>query len=183
MHGGSVTAESKGKDHGTTFTVVLPLVQVPRIAADSRSHSHSAVVPQNRKKRTGSPLNGHRILLVEDDHGAREALTEVLVLAGAEVRAAASGSEAIKALEEFFPDQMVLDISMPLENGYSLLKRIRQLPAFSGKLIPALALTALATNRDREEAFTAGFQMHLTKPVDIDRLTLALIELKNYRID
>lgn len=120
-------------------------------------------------------LKGLKILLVDDDPGTREALTDMLGEVGADVKTAANADEAMYLLEEFKPDEMVLDIAMPGEDGYSLLKRIRTNSKL--KSIPALALTALASDKDKQKAFSAGFQMHLTKPVNFDNLTGALLEL------
>jgi two-component system CheB/CheR fusion protein len=177
MHGGEVKVESQGKGLGATFTVMLPLISERSESAGSQKGE--TITPSDRvlKKGRADRLNGIRILVVEDDPDAREALTDMLSQAGAEVRAAAGADDAMQVLKEFAPDELVLDIAMPGENGYSLLKRIRKLRSKDGKTIPALALTALASDKDREEAFSAGFQMHLVKPVDIDRLTGALLEL------
>ncbi len=177
MHDGNVKVESPGKNKGTTFTVTLPLMN--DAAKETESQESNPISLSDRDTQKSRPatfngqLNGLRILLVEDDLGAREAITEVLTRAGAQAKAAASASEAMQVLNDFEPDVLVLDISMPQESGYSLLRRIRKL----GKTMPALALTALASEKDREEALSAGFQMHLVKPVDFDQLIGALLEL------
>jgi two-component system CheB/CheR fusion protein len=178
MHSGSVKVESLGKGKGATFTVTLPFRETAALdPKPENTTKHSSNVGRVLKTGKAVKLDGIRILLVEDDLGAREALTEILDQAGAEVRAAANADDAIHLLNDFSPDELVLDIAMPGENGYSLLKRIRKLSQFSEQKIPALALTALASDKNREEAFSAGFQMHLVKPIDIDRLTGALLEL------
>jgi two-component system CheB/CheR fusion protein len=177
LHGGTVKVESAGKDQGATFTVLLPLLDETEKEAGLSGVETAAPALRVLKKGKIAKLDGLRILIVEDDSDVREALTSMLIQAGAEVRAAACANDAMAVLKEFTPDEMVLDIAMPGENGYSLLKRIRKLRPKGAKLIPALALTALASERDRAEAFSAGFQMHLVKPVDIDRLTGALLEL------
>lgn len=179
LHGGTVAVASEGIGRGATFTIELPLGD-EESAGDSEKSTKSSH-PQNRVLRTGKVrgISGRRILLVEDDSATREAISEMLGLAGAEVRSAASAGEAMLALQGFTPDEMVLDIAMPGENGYSLLKRIRKLDQ-SGRRTPALALTALASEKDRADAFDAGFEMHLTKPVDMERLTAALVELDTF---
>ena len=191
MHDGNVKVESPGKNRGATFTVTFPLMkEAPQETESQETKSQdskpsalfamspsapSAISPSesDTQKSGSAKLNGLRILIVEDDPGVREALTEVLAGVGAQAKAAASASEAMQVLNDFEPDVLVLDIAMPNENGYSLLRRIRKL----GRTTPALALTALASEKDREEAFSAGFQMHLIKPVDFDRLIGALLEL------
>jgi two-component system, chemotaxis family, CheB/CheR fusion protein len=129
-----------------------------------------------RPRPTGS-IKDLRVLLVEDDPGTREALTEMLGLSGAQVRAADSASRAMKSFEEFHPDLLICDVAMPDEDGYSLLGRIRALGPSRGGNVPALALTALVSEEDRRRAFAAGFQVHMAKPVDIDRLVSALAGL------
>ncbi len=176
MHGGEVTVESAGKGKGATFTVTLPLIDVDNEDKDSGKAGRTRTARGVTKGKV-MKLGGIRILVVEDDSDVRESLTEMLSQAGAEVKAATCGADAMRILEEFVPDELVLDIAMPGENGYSLLKRIRKLRPKNEKMIPALALTALASDQDREDAYSAGFQMHLAKPVDIDRLTGAILEL------
>jgi CheY-like chemotaxis protein/anti-sigma regulatory factor (Ser/Thr protein kinase) len=175
-HGGTIRAESPGRGRGATFTVLLPLMQ-----------KHQARDPREDHEVPGVELNGGiqgvRILVVEDDPGTREALTEMLRLSGAEVRAARSASEAFAELEELRPQVLVCDIAMPDEDGYGLLARIRALGPERGGAVPALALTALASEEDRRRAFEAGFQMHMAKPVDIDRLVRALSVLLKVRGD
>ncbi len=178
MHGGSIRAESKGVGKGATFTVLLPLakeVLEETSIKKSRVKGSSALIAQ---KGDGIKLSGLRILVVEDDGETRAALTEILGMAGAEVQAAESAKAAMKVLKEYTPDLMILDVAMPEEDGYSLLRRIRKLVPVGEKIIPAIALTALASDKDRKDAMAAGFQMHLTKPIDIDRLTSGLLSLK-----
>jgi two-component system CheB/CheR fusion protein len=175
MHGGTVLAESAGKDKGATFTVTLPLIKARPAIGPAESP-----MPSGRDLlEVGKPaeLNGMRMLVVDDDPESLEALVEILSQAGAEVRTAASAAEAMRVLEEFEPQVLVSDIAMPREDGYSLLRRIRALGPEQGGDIPALALTALAGEDDRQRALSAGFQMHLAKPVDFDRLEAALMEL------
>jgi two-component system CheB/CheR fusion protein len=175
MHGGTVLAESAGKDKGATFTVMLPVLKARRAIGPAESP-----VPSGRGLlEVGNPpeLNGLRVLVVDDDADSLEALVEMLSQAGAEVRAAPSAAEAMRVLEEFGPQVLVSDIAMPGEDGYSLLRRIRALGPEQGGNIPALALTALAGEEDRRRALSAGFQMHLAKPADFDRLEAALLGL------
>jgi two-component system CheB/CheR fusion protein len=166
-HGGTITAESAGKDRGATFTILLPL-------AESRP------APAPREEPTPAAHRGLaaiRVLLVEDDPGTREAMTEMLGLEGARVVAAESAAQAMSAFAGLRPELLVCDIAMPGEDGYSLLRRIRALGAARGGDVPALALTALASEDDRRHALDAGFQVHMAKPVDFARLVATLMRL------
>jgi two-component system CheB/CheR fusion protein len=167
-HGGTVQAESAGKAKGSTFTVLLPLM---------KGQGTPAPYPEGELTPGGlavGSIKDIRILVVEDDAGTREALTEMLGLSGAEVRSAESAMRAMKVFEEFRPELLICDIAMPDEDGYSLYGRIRALGPGRGGNVPALALTALAGDEDRRRAFAAGYQVHMAKPVDIDRLLAAL---------
>ncbi|MBI2393105.1 MAG: PAS domain-containing protein [Deltaproteobacteria bacterium] len=156
-HGGTLFAESAGKERGATFTVLVPLMRAslgpqPVLAPASRS------------------LAGARVLFVEDDAGTREAVSEMLGIGGAEVQLAASARDAFRVLESFAPDVLICDIAMPEEDGFSLLRRVRAMPPPLGR-VPAIALTSLAGEADRRRALEAGFQRHVAKPVAIERLT------------
>jgi CheY-like chemotaxis protein len=107
---------------------------------------------------------GMRVLLVEDDRDARELLQFVLERCGAEVMAAGSVGEALEMIDRRRPSVVVSDIAMPGGDGYELIERIRA----RGLSIPAVALTAFSRPHDRERALSAGFQAHLTKPVEVD---------------
>jgi two-component system CheB/CheR fusion protein len=115
--------------------------------------------------------------VVEDDPGTRETLSEMLSLNGADVRAAASAAVAMDIFGAFRPELLVCDIAMPDEDGYSLIGRIRALGRDRGGQVPAVAITALAAAEDRQHALGAGFDRHLAKPVDVDRLLAALSRL------
>lgn len=169
-HGGTVEAASEGKGKGATFTVLLPLMNA-HVAAGGGAAPPAAA--------PGGSIENVRILIVEDDQGTREALTDVLELAGAEVRSAATAAAGLSAFDAFRPELLVCDIAMPDEDGYSLLGRIRALGAERGGDVPAIALTALATDDDRRRATEAGFQLHMAKPVDVARLIAALAGLRS----
>jgi two-component system, chemotaxis family, CheB/CheR fusion protein len=176
-HGGSVVAESAGKDQGATFTVLLP------VSKGGRQHRGASSVAPFEGEAPDGTIKATRVLIVEDDPGTREALADMLSVSGAEVRAAESARGARTLFDEFHPQLLVCDIAMPDEDGYSLLSEIRARGPGRGGDVPALALTALATDDDRRRAFAAGFQMHMTKPVDIDRLIAALVELRSRATD
>ena len=166
LHHGTVVAESAGPDQGATFTVSLPLLQVGRAAVDALA---ARPAPLDL-----TVLAGRRILLVDDDAPTRDVIAELLARTGAQVRVAASAREGMKAMGEFAPELLICDVAMPGEDGYAFIRKVRSLQPGT---IPALALTALAHEDDRERALAAGFQIHLAKPVDIERLTRALLEL------
>jgi signal transduction histidine kinase/ActR/RegA family two-component response regulator len=159
-HGGTVRAESPGENQGATFSVTLPLI--PAAAAPIAA---AAVLPQ-----TQHDIRGVRVLLVDDDDDTRESFALLLTQWGAEVIVAASGAAAMTALAERLPQVILCDVAMPGEDGYSFLRRVRQLPPAQGGQIPAAAVTAFTGAEDRERALAAGFQLHVTKPVDAARL-------------
>lgn len=168
--GGSVLAESPGKGLGATFTVLFPIADesVPPVRAPSERPARLQNEPN---------IEGIRILVVEDDEGTREALQEMLEMKGAEVLAVESASAAMASFEAFSPRLLICDIAMPDEDGYKLIQRIRALGPERGGGLPALALTAHATGDDRRRVLAAGFQLHVAKPVDADRLVAALSSL------
>lgn len=126
-----------------------------------------------------SSLAGLRVLIVDDEADVRQLFTEILTQYGVIVTAVASAKIAFTTLSLNSADYDVLlsDISMPGEDGYSLIRRIRGLSATGGGLIPAAALTALAGNFDRQEALAAGFQLHLAKPISPHHLVLVVAKL------
>jgi signal transduction histidine kinase/ActR/RegA family two-component response regulator len=164
-HHGTLKAESAGKGQGAKFTILLPIV----------SRGASAPLPERTAKATS--LRGARLLVVEDDDGTRATLTKVFERAGATVRDAESGAAAMKVLARFKPDLLVCDIAMPDEGGCSLLRRIRRRGKRNGGDVGALALTAFADEGARARTREAGFQDHLVKPVDVDRLLDAVSTL------
>jgi CheY-like chemotaxis protein len=118
-----------------------------------------------------------RVLVVDDDTSTREAIAEVLERAGADVTLAGSAKEARRVVDGRAPELIICDIAMPGEDGYSFIRHLRSCGVSGLGVVPALALTAMARAEDREEALAAGFQMHLSKPVDVGRLTAAVLEL------
>ena len=161
-HGGIVTAASAGINQGAEFTVTLPLEGAEIAAPETKPDAPAA---------DDQPLAKIKILIVEDDTDSREVLHLFLEQSGAWVESAESAAQAMKLLlaahGELF-DVIVSDLAMPGEDGYSLLKRIRQLPAADGGQIPALALSAFASNEDKRKAFEVGFQKYHTKPFEPD---------------
>jgi two-component system CheB/CheR fusion protein len=176
LHGGTVRAESPGKGRGATFSITIPLLR----EAQEQAPSKLSLV-ETKPAAELSRLRGLRILVVDDDVGTLEAVSEMLRLNGASVIAAASAAEALKAAQESRPEVIVSDIAMPGEDGYSLIRAIRALPAVEQANVPAIALTAAAGAKGRAQSLDAGFQEYLEKPVDIDRLARAVVNVSRSR--
>jgi signal transduction histidine kinase/DNA-binding response OmpR family regulator len=173
LHQGTIEVESRGKDQGSTFTVRFPIAPAARL---HHSGDVEALQPQVADLFLNSSkiLDGLRILVVDDEEDSRDLVTTILTRCGSEVRCSESADEAILAFEEWNPDLLVTDIGMPIEDGYSLIKRLRNLRSTRAKQIPAVALTAYATDEDRSLALSAGFQMHLTKPIEPQSLVTSI---------
>lgn len=171
LHGGDVQAESDGPGKGATFTVTLPL-------ADALSPAIiSAPAPEATQVAAPGALEGIRVLVVDDDTDVRNVVATMLESVGAQVRALESGAAVQYTLARMQPHVLVIDIGLPDEDGYSLIRRIRQLPEADGGCTPAVSLTAHARNEDRARAMTSGFQEHLPKPVDLPLLVATLRRL------
>jgi PAS domain S-box-containing protein len=169
MHGGNVEAHSDGRGQGAVFTVRIRLADEAAVPVAPEAATREVRVPVR--------LAGVRVLVVEDEADTRDLLVAALGHSGAEVDPAASASEAMAALRRHRPDVMVCDIGMPGEDGYALLSRVRALAAEDGGLVPAVALTAYARSDDRRRALAAGYQVHLSKPVDPDELISAVARM------
>ncbi|MBD6617849.1 response regulator [Komarekiella sp. 'clone 1'] len=122
-------------------------------------------------------FKGLRLLVVDDDPDTRTLLTFLFELDGAEIVTAASASEALEVMSFFKPDILISDICLPDEDGYSLLRKVRNLEAGRGRKIPAIALTASVSDEDRIHALVAGFQIYLSKPIDLEKLTCVVADL------
>lgn len=161
LHGGTVEAASEGPNRGATFRVRLPLLIGPA-RVDGSEHPTAATTPVAG----APPLDGLRVLVVDDEPDSNEAVQVLLSESGAEVRVAGSAEQAIQILGAWRPDVLVSDIDMPDEDGYVLLRRVRALDARAGGDVPAVALTAYGRVEDRVRALTAGFAMHVVKPAE-----------------
>ncbi len=128
------------------------------------------------------PLNGIRVLVVDDDTDSRDFIAFVLEQDGAFVIAVSSAYEALQTLAEIKPDVLVSDIGMPEMDGYMLIHQVRTLIPEQGGRIPAIALTAFARNDDQQEALKAGFQMHLSKPVNPEELIAAITRIVETKV-
>jgi PAS domain S-box-containing protein len=156
LHGGTVHADSAGPGLGSTFTMRLPLAQGGTCAPAPAAASGHATPAQVR------------VLVVDDNEDAAETLAMTLELHGCEVRTAATAARALDILPGFAPAVALLDIGLPDMNGYELARRVRQLPSGAGMTL--IATTGWGQQKDRERAFAAGFDRHLTKPIDFDLL-------------
>jgi signal transduction histidine kinase/CheY-like chemotaxis protein len=174
LHGGTVVANSPGRGQGAMFTVMLPLSVAPA-ALEERPAPRSLVT--ETAPIASAALDGRRVLLVDDEADAREMLSELLRRAGADVSAAASVREAFECISRVAPDILVSDIGMPEQDGYALIEELRRMPAERGGRMPAIALTAYAHEEDRRRALRAGFQAHLTKPVEAQQLLADIARL------
>jgi two-component system CheB/CheR fusion protein len=165
LHGGTIRAESRGNNLGATFTVFLPIKNGQTLNGPNANHVNP---PKSSNTIDGVPVNldGVRVLLVDDEANTREALGELCRIVGAEVKMAGSSQEALNIFTQFKPHILVSDIAMPGEDGYSLIQKIRALGPAAGGNTPAIAMTAYASEDDVHEALSAGFQAHLSKPVD-----------------
>lgn len=177
LHGGSVRAKSPGPGQGSTFIIALPL-------ASARLETE----PDGRHPQAGSSgepveampdLTGIRVLAVDDEADARELIKRILARCGAIVETAGSGAEALEVFRQNPPQVLVTDIGMPDEDGYSLIRKVRQLAVHEGGNVPAVALTAFARSEDRRRAIMSGFQMHMAKPVESAELIAMVASLAN----
>jgi signal transduction histidine kinase/DNA-binding response OmpR family regulator len=175
LHGGSVAVTSGGQDKGATFTVMLPLsLSVETAPAKPVQEGLNG---NGRHENSNHELSGIRVLIVDDDVDTCEMLAVALNLLGAEAQASQSVQEAFVSMADWKPDILLTDINMPGEDGYSLINKLRSLTPEKGANIPAIALTALARQEDSEHALSAGFQLHLAKPIDIEVLAEAIVNL------
>jgi signal transduction histidine kinase/CheY-like chemotaxis protein len=154
MHGGSVEAKSDGPGLGSEFIVRLPLLE-------------AAAMPQETQRRI-QPLPERRILIVDDSRDGGESLAMLLRVLGAEVALAHSGRQALECVASFQPDVVLLDIGMPGMDGYEVARRIRANPAY--RSMQLIALTGWGQDEDRQRSAAAGFNHHLVKPADVDKL-------------
>jgi PAS domain S-box-containing protein len=164
MHGGTVAAESDGEGRGATFTVQLPVSAVRSL----RRGLPDGVAPAGP---SAPPirLEGLKVLVVDDDADARDLVSRVLADHGAEVRCASTAAQALSLARRSAPRVLVSDIGMPGEDGYALIRQLREQGFPSGELF-AIALTALARSEDRERALAAGYDGYFVKPVNLDAL-------------
>jgi CheY-like chemotaxis protein len=168
MHGGSVSAFSEGNGEGSEFLITLPVITSEITAGNGR-----ATVGLDSKTGAGPVQVRRRILVADDNSDALESLATLLELGGHEVFSAANGALALESAERNLPEVALLDIGMPKLDGYEVARRIRAQPW--GRRITLVALTGWGQESDRRRSGEAGFDSHLVKPLDLDKLT-ALLE-------
>ncbi|MUG98769.1 PAS domain-containing protein [Scytonema sp. UIC 10036] len=171
LHGGLVTAHSLGEGKGATFTLRLPLMK--KGAELENEPSSDSTNPELAT----SPLAGLRILVVDDEGDTREYISFVLEQAGANVISAESAERALQILVQFTPDILLSDIGMAEMDGYGLIRQVRAMPSEQGGEILAIALTAYAGEMNQQLALAAGFQQHISKPVEPEQLISAIVNL------
>jgi len=178
MHGGTAEAASDGPGRGSTFTIRLPIraVRINEDGDDEPSEAERGAIAASAIVQDVVRLDGVRVLIVDDEPDARRLLTRVLEDAGAHVTAAASAAEALDALAKSRPDILVSDLGMPDEDGFDLIRRVRA-RGYSVKDLPAVALTAFVHKEDQRRTLLAGFQIHISKPVDPHDLTAVVASL------
>jgi PAS domain S-box-containing protein len=169
LHGGTVVAESAGEGRGATFRVKLPR----RLFARPEETGRRQLALEGADEQVYPRLDDLRVLVVDDEPDSNEVVGALLTACGAEVRVAGSAAEARDVLNRWLPDVIVSDIGMPGEDGFEFLTKLRR---GSGEVsdVPAIALTAYATTDDRVRIFSAGFQVHVVKPIDAGELVAAV---------
>jgi CheY-like chemotaxis protein len=186
LHGGTVEAVSDGPGSGSTFRIKLPLsvAAAAAIAAESAPVVHPAIPTVT----TGSlaieslpDLTGIRVLVVEDEPDAREMVAYLLRQRNAEVSTVSSVDEALEMVDICVPDVLLSDIEMPQRDGYTLIAAIRARAIERGGQLPAAALTAYSRPEDRAKSMLAGYDAHLSKPVDLAELVATVARLSTRR--
>ena len=186
MHGGTLSAESPGPGKGATFTFELPLRNSSEVSSepdpvsslDNDSPPPSASSAEARPDiMNGRVLEGSVVMIVEDDEDGRETLGTMLEYCGARVAAVSTAADALSTFKRINPDVIVTDIGLPDEDGYSLLKKVRELAPEHGGLTPAIALTGYVQKKDRTQADSAGFQRYMAKPCQIQELVASIASL------
>jgi CheY-like chemotaxis protein len=166
LHGGSITAESGGPGRGSTFVVRLPLIVRPVAAAEPPAPPPSTTDGQGR------------VLIVDDNQDAAMLLSEALQMLGFSTEVAHDGASALTAADRFAPDVALLDLGLPLMDGYEVARRLRASHGDSTKLI---AVTGYGQASDRRRSKEAGFDVHLVKPVDLPDLQQVVTRLMGHR--
>jgi two-component system, chemotaxis family, CheB/CheR fusion protein len=164
-HGGNVKAASEGLGRGASFTVELPL------------SSHRVPTSRAERQRAGDDLSGLDVLVVEDDEATRELVAEILARKGATVRSAGSAAEGLSAVRDHAPEVILCDIAMPDRDGYDFVAALRAMTNDSSSTVPVVAVTALASEAERDRILAAGFDEHIPKPIDTRRLAAVVNQL------
>ena len=173
LHGGSVHAKSDGDNSGATFIVRLPLAPV----RTEESREHPTAMRLAGFDCEHIPLHGVAVLVIDDEADARDLIKQVLVQCGAAVVTASSADEGLQLLQAQRPHVVVSDIGMPDKDGYQFMRDLRRIGAAKGGDTPAIALTAFARSEDRTRAMVAGYQIHISKPIEPQELIATVASL------
>jgi PAS domain S-box-containing protein len=174
LHGGNVSAESRGEGKGAAFIVALP---VRSLSLEKEENGNGTVYEPETSFNAPLTLEGLQILVVDDDADSLVVMKTVFKWHGATVIEAASVIEALQLLEGFKPDVLLSDITMPGEDGYALIQKVKALEQAQGIEIPAAALTANARPEDHRRALAAGYRMHISKPIEPEKLITSVARL------
>ena len=173
LHGGTVQVISLGVGQGTTFTVKLPIIAIANLKQASPASPQYAEFN----------LKGLQVLCVDDDRDGRELVTFLLQQHGATVTEVESASEALNHLRQANFDLLISDIGMPAMDGYALIRQLREQAPEQSRRMPAIALTAYAGEMDQQQALAAGFQHHLTKPIEPELLVQTVWTLVGSKVE
>lgn len=175
LHEGRVYVESGGKNLGSTFTIALPVAR----SAGAHENGRSVLADGDDVQAFSASvlLSGVKVLVVDDEADSRDLLMTILKQCGSDVRCSESVADAMQIFHEWNPDLLVSDIGLPNEDGYSLIRKLRELESDHARRIPAMALTAYATDEDRLQALSAGFQIHVPKPIEPENFVISLVSI------
>jgi len=184
LHQGTVEVESKGNALGSTFTIALPTVtNISVMTSKGETLDCENVETPAVTSRAPEMLNGLRVLVVDDEADSRDLLMTILTRCGSDVRCSESAAAAMQVFHEWNPDLLVSDIGMPNEDGYELIRKLRKLQSQRARNIPAVALTAYATDEDRLQALSAGFQIHVVKPIEPESFVTSVASVVRRSLD
>jgi signal transduction histidine kinase/ActR/RegA family two-component response regulator len=173
LHGGSISASSAGIGRGAMIKLKLRTIAALSSAGDERRVEHAS---KKENQKSDTRLKGIKIVAVDDDADARELLKVILECSNADTIVVASGQEALDSIRKLHPDILICDLAMPEMDGYELLVKLRRFQPELGH-VPAIAFTAAARDEDRAATRQAGFQAHLAKPIDPEKLVKTILEI------
>ena len=177
LHGGTVRAHSEGEGRGATFTIELPTqLEIPA-GEGGDEDTATTMAEANDEPEPIQHLGGVSVMVVDDDQDSRSFMCQLLRNHGASVVAAESTAQALGRFKLLRPRVLISDIGMPGEDGYALIRRVRELSEGEGGGVPAIAVTAYAGPEDARAALVAGYQRHLSKPVAVPHLMATIAEL------